>query len=172
MDQQPQQGCVGQRRTLSVRWEANTTPVRDKLSLDLVPPLGYLLPQTGTRKGSLCRRRATARPSFLLIPRCSSLLPPPWFYPTCLPPWLDFFFFSIFLLLLEMGSAANGAKETEGGGLDGSERQTSGVHLQIFCSSVNLTSFSKTLVSSSQRGTLLDLPPFSLSLYRPHPLCI
>lgn len=168
MDQQPQRGCVGQRRTLSVRWEANTTPVRDKLSLDLVPPLGYLLPQTGTRKGSLRRRRATARPSFLLIPRCSSLLPPPWFYPTCLPPWLDFFF-SVFSCFFWKW----GAQQT------GQQRQRvedwTGVNDRLqacICSSVNLTSFSKTLVSSSQRGTLLDLPPFSLSLYRPHPLCI
>lgn len=67
---------------------------------------------------------------------------------------------------------SNRAKETEGGGVNGSDRlkrkQTLGMDLQRICPSVNLTSISKTLVSSSQRGILLDLLPHTLSTDHAH----
>lgn len=64
------------------------------------------------------------------------------------------------------------ATEAEGGGVDGSDRlkrkQTLGMDLQRICPPVNLTSFSKTFVSSSQRGILLDLLPHPLSTDHAH----
>lgn len=66
----------------------------------------------------------------------------------------------------------NRAKKTEDGGVSGSDRlkrkQTLGTDLQRIRPSVNLTSVSKTLVSSSQRGILLDLLPHTLSTDHVH----
>lgn len=78
-------------------------------SLYLVPPLGYFLPQTGNRKGSLRRRRATASPHFLphtslfLAPPSSLVLP---HLPPSIAGFLFFIFSAIFPLLSEKGNVA------------------------------------------------------------------
>lgn len=63
----------------------------------------------------------------------------------------------------------NRATEAEGGGVDGSDRLKRKQTLVWICrGAVNLISFSKTLVSSSQRGILLDLLPHTLSTDHTH----
>ena len=65
-------------------------------------------------------------------------------------------------------SVSSSATETEGGGVNGSDRlqkkQTLGSDLRRIRPSVGLTSFSKTLISSARCRILLDLLPHTHTL--------
>lgn len=196
MDQQPHKAAVRgpqQRETLSGQKEAsqlfyslvNKTPAKDKLTssvtliwLCLLRCFAWFgharfLPQTGNGRSNWWLSKRQRAPFFCLIPRRSSLLPLSF-----LPPlWLSHHpspSIAGFLLSQPFGrwvwTGQRRWRVEERTGVKDWKRNRLGMDLRRICPSINLTSFSKTLLFLSAWSPIGFAA--TRSLYWPRPLCI
>lgn len=181
-----------QRETLSGQQEAsqfffllvNRTPAGDKLSLSVTLiwlcllhcffSFGHthFLPQTGNGRSIWWLSRDSEAP---FLPHTSPFLTPPSLLPpssSVIPPSLCHWVFAF----SAFGRCVHWTEQQrwQGGGDHGSDRlkrkQTWGMNPYMIYPSINLTSFSKTLLFLSAWNTIGFAATHAL--YRPHPLCI